>query len=240
MREIAVQECNEVELRGATGYPALWQHDRRSLLEDLASWYDVEVADPDAARYDQSAFEVRFGRSWADEVTSPMSVDDPVEIDVDGRRLRLHGRIDRLEWSNTAGGLRVIDYKTGGTYGAPKKDSVNGGRALQLPLYLMAAAELLGRPAQDGGAQYFYATRRGDFARSEFSGAAIGSDGADVIPLLGSLLDGIRGGDFHAEPGDCRFCTFDGLCDSGRDAIRACKATDPRAAAVDERREKHP
>ena len=60
------------------------------------------------------------------------------------------------------------------------------------------------------------------------------------MPLLGSLLNGIRSGDFHAEPGDCKFCDFDSLCDSSRELIRERKATDPRAIAVTERRENHP
>jgi ATP-dependent helicase/nuclease subunit B len=240
LREIALEECELVEQRGLTGYPALWRHDRRSLLEDLVSWYDVELEEPAPAGYDHAAYEVRFGQAWAGEETSAISIDDPIEIDADGARLRLNGRIDRLEWSSKGSGMRVVDYKTGGTYGAPKDDTVQGGRALQLPLYLLAAGRLLDQPPQAGLAQYFYPTRRGDFKRSEFHGAALGADGADVVPLLGSLLRGIRSGDFHAEPGDCRYCDFDGLCDSSRELIRERKENDPRAIAVTERREDHP
>jgi len=240
LREIALEECELVEQRGLTGYPALWRHDRRSLLEDLVSWYDVELEDPAPAGYDHAAYEVRFGQAWADEETSAMSIDDPIEIDADGSRLRLNGRIDRLEWSSKRAGMRVVDYKTGGTFGAPDDDTVKGGRALQLPLYLLAAGRLLDLPPEAGLAQYFYPTRRGDFTRREFRGAALGADAADFMPLLGSLVGAIRSGDFHAEPDNCKFCDFDSLCDSSRKQIRERKATDPRAIAVTERREKHP
>jgi RecB family exonuclease len=169
-----------------------------------------------------------------------MSVDEPIEIDADGARLRLHGRIDRLEWSDDRPGIRVIDYKTGRSDYGPPDDAVSGGRTLQLPLYLLAAARLLGREPQQGVAEYFYATRRGDFRRRLFHGAALDAGGANVVPLLRSLLDGIRGGDFHAEPVDCRYCAFDRLCDTSRKTIRERKATDPRAMAVADRLANHP
>lgn len=238
--EIAGEECRLVEERGLTGYPVLWRHDRRSLLEDLASWYEHESDDEENGRYDKAAYEVRFGRAWADEETSPMSIDDPIEIDADGARLRLHGRIDRLEWSTGKRGFRVIDYKSGSTWGAPETDSVEGGRALQLPLYLLAGAQLLDRRPQDGVAEYFYASRRGDFERIAFSGGVIGANGVDVPGLIGSLLTGMRAGDFHAEPGDCGYCPFDRLCDSSRVKLRARKASDPRIVAFDLLAEEHP
>ena len=69
-----------------------------------------------------------------------------------GVRLRLHGRIDRLEWPTDGAGMRVIDYKTGSTWGAPDDDEALGGRALQLPLYLIAAGALLeARPREGRG-----------------------------------------------------------------------------------------
>jgi ATP-dependent helicase/nuclease subunit B len=250
LRRIALGECAAVELRGLTGYPALWRHDRQSLLEDLDSWYDVELADPEAGLYDNAAFEVRFGHAWADEETSAMSIDDPIEIDADGAHLRLTGRIDRLEWSSDGSRMRVIDYKSGSTWGAPEEDQVAGGKALQLPLYLLAAGQLLSRSPESGVGQYFYATRRGDFKRSEFHGGALAPDRADVPGLLHSLLQAIRGGDFHPESGkdkngkdnkdNCKYCAFDRLCDSSRVKLRERKAQDPRAKAFVELTVSHP
>ena len=65
-------------------------------------------------------------------------------------------------------------------------------------------------------------------------------DHADVPGLLHSLLEGIRGGDFHAEPDECKYCTFDRLCDKSRKRIRERKASDPRAVAFSELSERHP
>jgi len=64
--------------------------------------------------------------------------DDPVYIEGEdtagvGARLRLHGRIDRVDLGTK--GHQVLDYKSGGTPGANDYDD---GSALQAPLYMQA------------------------------------------------------------------------------------------------------
>ena len=118
------------------------------------------------------------------------------------------------------------------------------------PLPARGRPALLDRAPETGVGQYFYATRRGDFKRSEFHGAALGPDRADVPGLLHSLLEAIRGGDFHPEPGkdkngkdnkdNCKYCAFDRLCDSSRVKLRERKAEDPRAKAFVELTVSHP
>jgi RecB family exonuclease len=58
----------------------------------------------------------------------------------DGRILRLHGVIDRID-QDLQGNIRIIDYKTGVSH-LGKEDLLNGTR-LQLPLYAMAAMHAL-------------------------------------------------------------------------------------------------
>lgn len=55
---------------------------------------------------------------------------------------RLHGFIDRVDRAPD-GGLRIIDYKTGGPSGFTVK-AVAEGKKLQLPLYALAAEQALG------------------------------------------------------------------------------------------------
>ena len=55
---------------------------------------------------------------------------------------RVHGFIDRIDRA-PGGGLRVIDYKTGGPWGFKKK-AVIEGKKLQVPLYALAAEQALG------------------------------------------------------------------------------------------------
>ena len=55
----------------------------------------------------------------------------------------------------------------------------------------------------------------------------------DLDRVLAEFHDGMRGGDFHAEPSsdECRWCAFDDVCDKRRQAIRRAKASDPHAVA---------
>ena len=68
------------------------------------------------------------------------------------------------------------------------------------------------------------------------------SAAATSTALLGELHEGMRGGDFHAEPSDeCRWCDFDAVCDKRRQAIRRAKASDPACRCVStSRREEVP
>ena len=57
--------------------------------------------------------------------------------------IRLRGRIDRIDHvdADLAQGLLVVDYKTGSL---PERKSIDAGVAVQIPLYAIAAEQLLG------------------------------------------------------------------------------------------------
>ena len=60
----------------------------------------------------------------------------------DGRKISLHGRIDRIDVAKTAAGqdlVRTVDYKTSGK--TLELDSVHYGQSLQLLVYLLAVTE---------------------------------------------------------------------------------------------------
>ena len=238
---IAERECAEFEQLGLTGYPLLWRHDRDEILADIAAWFQAELEDSETAQFKDADFEVRFGRAHPGEQTGRLSRDEPVVIDLDGTKARLHGRVDRLEWT-PGERFRVIDYKTGGSRYRPKDNMIKGGRSLQLPLYMIAASELLSIPTEHGSAQYFYSSRRGGFRRARYDGSGLENGGNGTRGLLRELVEGIRGGDFHAEPGDdaCRYCDFDSVCDATRGADLERKAGDERVERFDQRLVDHP
>ena len=60
--------------------------------------------------------------------------------------IRINAKIDRIDIGN--GVFNVIDYKTGRTFGV--KDILEG-RALQLPIYLEIAGQLLGDGYRNSG-----------------------------------------------------------------------------------------
>jgi hypothetical protein len=60
------------------------------------------------------ACEARFGPMYPGEEAGTLSRDEPIEIDLGGRTLRLAGRIDRITGdAEPPTRFRVIDYKTG-------------------------------------------------------------------------------------------------------------------------------
>jgi ATP-dependent helicase/DNAse subunit B len=140
----AIQESLPPESRNPV-QAALREVDRRLLVEWL-SHYREQVEKYDAQWKDFSApmapdvFEVSFGRAG-----EPLpSTERALEFVSDNGTIRISGRIDRID-TGTIDGHRVfnvVDYKTG----APIRltaESVRKGTTLQLPLYAIAAMELI-------------------------------------------------------------------------------------------------
>ena len=226
-----------MELHGLTGYPALWAADRQGILLDLRLWYDAEVTDANAKRFDAADFEVGFGLKARDD-DGPSSSTDPLELDLNGSPLRFHGRIDRLQWLENGRDFRVVDYKTGKKRGKVK-DVFAGGKALQLPIYLLAAADvLLARDERRGQAEYFYSTRKGGFARVAMTGDTLAEHREEFEQIMGGFADAIAHGSFPARPAEytCKWCDFRSLCPSVDDhkAQMDRKASDPRVQLLND------
>jgi ATP-dependent helicase/nuclease subunit B len=87
-------------------------------------------------------FEASFGRVPEDSAPpDSLSHGDPFVLERDGVRVRLRGKIDRIDLLGNA--FIVLDYKSGKTT-RPLND-LDKGLALQLPIYLLAARRLLQR-----------------------------------------------------------------------------------------------
>jgi hypothetical protein len=234
--KILEEECENAESRGETGYELSWRYDRQDIAEDLRGWLERERQDPTVRQLPDGAFEVRFGPKTHPGPDSPESSDEPLEIESNGARLLIHGRIDRLDRDPERTRFRVIDYKTGKVYDEHAENALRGGRALQLPLYLLAGAQLTGIDAEAGSAAYHFPTRRGQYGRREFTGETLRERRADFDRLLAGLVGAIRAGSFQMAPVEgkdtCRRCQFDGLCPTARHVQIERKQGDPRARAL--------
>ncbi|MCU0647883.1 MAG: PD-(D/E)XK nuclease family protein [Gemmatimonadaceae bacterium] len=142
----------------------------------------------------------------------------------DGSALALRGSIDRVDRLADAS-WRIIDYKSGRAHGsAPDDIALDGGRRLQLPLYAVAAEQILGGTVSV--AEYRYATARGGGERE----AATAAD-RDALPaVVASLLDAMRDGEFFPtnSAADCAYCDYATICSATRDTFG--KTESPRAA----------
>jgi len=239
MRAIAREECDRAEKRGETGYPAMWRADRLEVIEDCLRWLEVERRDPLTRALPLVKCEARFGRRHPGEADDEVSRDQPIEIDLDPRKLLVSGRIDRLSWdAQPPTRFRVIDYKTGRVRDE-KPAQLQGGRMLQLPLYVLAGAELLGVESGSGDAAYAYPTRRGGFRTIGWDADQLAQREADVIGLLGAIVEGIARGDFMVAPwkesSACAYCDFKPICPRGPGAYMERRSCDPRLATFAER-----
>jgi ATP-dependent helicase/nuclease subunit B len=155
LNELATPLAGTSPLRQALG-----EIDRRLLLVSLTSYlkqhrqYEAKHAES-IQRLRPAYFEVGFGQTGGrggdssrdpaeDLLGDPLSTADPYPFVCGDETILLSGRIDRIDLGYAEGGLvfNVVDYKSGSS----RRYSVNAvrsGEVLQLPLYTLAAAELL-------------------------------------------------------------------------------------------------
>ncbi len=182
-------------------FTLLWQREKRRFHETVEAWLGREAAA--AGRSTPAHFELSFGLGRERDEEEPHDP-EPLEIDLgDGRALRVSGKIDRID--RRADGLVLRDYKTGR---APKDDGgvFRGGKQLQIPFYVLAAAKLLpGERVVDAFLDYVDGGRQVAF-RPDLA------QGPEFRDLLRRLVDLVARGVFVQEPSACDFCDFTAVC----------------------------
>jgi ATP-dependent helicase/nuclease subunit B len=179
----------------------VWDMHWRSFEDLLLRWLAREAKNADTGR--PAHFEVGFGMRGAS--TNERHLADPLAIDLgEGRVLRVQGKIDRID-ERADGALMLRDYKTGR---APRDDNqvFKGGRQLQIPFYVLAAAQIFPEAKVehafldyvDGGRPIAFDPVR--------------TSGEPFIDLLRTLTGAIASGRFVQEPSACRFCDFKAAC----------------------------
>lgn len=179
-------------------------------------------------------FEVRFGPeaqssedAYADAASKPV----PFELDLGAERIRLTGQIDRVDLGRVNGVtvFNIIDYKSGKGV-LLKHDKVRSGLQLQLPLYAMAAEQLL---LDDQGAlalatgywniqgNGFQVKRGGSLQLRELKDHTIKDSEEwkglqpEILSRVQEIIAGVRRGDFpvYNEDEHCtRSCSLSTLC----------------------------
>ena len=138
LHQVVGSEFSEAPRKYGFRASALWEIEQDHWLEKLEKTVQELTGD---GNWTPLAFEAKFGLG-----------DKPfLEVKLDGETIRMRGVIDRVD-RNEQGQLRVIDYKTGGTFS--KRDLEKGSR-LQLPLYALAARDALGLGTPVDGFYWF-------------------------------------------------------------------------------------
>jgi ATP-dependent helicase/nuclease subunit B len=194
--------ASEYADRLAPAIPRVWRSEIEEIRTDIHGWLPYVAA---GAEWMPTHFELAFGLRNL-EGRDAASTHDPAVI-LGG--LRVAGSIDLVERHRTRNVFRVIDHKTGK---APerKQPFVGGGATLQPLVYALAAAEILGAPAESGA--LFYCTQRGNF---EFLPVQVHEPTVKWLRRTLEIIDSaIARGDLRAAPDRdaCQTCEYTSVC----------------------------
>lgn len=203
--------------RGLTGRDLGWTLQSSAMRRWLGAVLDRDDDERAERRATPIATELRFGGD--DDAEHP-----PAEVALpDGRRLLFRGAVDRIDRDDD-GRYVVIDYKTGkgASFSTVDKDRLDRGKKLQLPLYADAARRAFDQPDAEVDAYYWFVEDSGKKAwRGGPVDDAVQQRFEDVVA---TLVDGIEGGDFPANPGEdgffgatnCKYCDYQRVCPSSK------------------------
>ena len=230
LTKIAEEEFQQAEQRGVTGKPLLWELARDEMLSDLERFLKEDAKLRKKHGVSPHAVENAFGFSRNENQTPLESVE---WSSAKTGTLRFRGFIDRIDLSPSGDTALVLDYKTGGTssYANMNKDPVQRGKLLQLPVYGLAARQLLGDGVNIKVA-YWFVTEKGNFKTRPPTPKTLEEMLDAFSAVVGTITDGIGAGLFPANPGkgggNCRYCEFKNLCPTRRELHWQRKCNDPR------------
>jgi ATP-dependent helicase/DNAse subunit B len=224
---IAGRSFAEFEQHGSTGYPALWEIDRATILRYLDRFISEQAADDD---YLPAYFEVRYGMKPYDTNESPISTDAAAPLGIGNRDLSIRGKIDRIDISPDGKRGRVIDYKSGKAYSS--SNELSGGDNLQLPLYMIAAEWILKNRHKDIRVEEseYYHLMQDSKRHVGFDRETLEARTDELANILDTIVDSIDAGLFFARPGKyCETCDFVFICGGYRQTLFDMKSGDPAA-----------
>jgi ATP-dependent helicase/DNAse subunit B len=180
-------------------------------------------------------FELSFGSSRAsDDPEDESSTETAFELDLNGEKVRVTGRIDRIDVGKVGGQtvFSIIDYKTGKVT-ALKEEHIKSGERLQLSIYVAAAqARLFDGQATPVAAGYWSMDRGFDVksvlnVRQQVSGkGAVGPDLEQLQQLatnrVKEFVTDIRAGAFPV-------CSRDEHCTGRCEFHTVCRVAQVRA-----------
>lgn len=201
----------------------------------LGTFVDFQ-AEIDKPRWNPEYLEFGFGMRMFHGKMDPRSTDASATISLGDSDLIIRGKVDRVDTDGN-GNFVIIDYKTGL---APERKNMLKGYNMQLPLYMMACAKLLGLKAAGGA---YYQLRQGSgFGMNFILAAADHFDEFGIGPRtkwnlqddfdrcrenVKAALDGMANGMFHPvtdlDDERCKYCIFGKIC--RKDEMRILRMT---------------
>ncbi len=154
---------------------------------------------------------------------------DFLTLEMDGgEEILLRGKIDRVDWSPARQLIRVVDYKTGKL--PSRLESLDGGRQLQIHIYLLAACECLGLEKASGILGVYQSVEPGgNFKCSSIHVVDLGGLKEKLQNVIEELLWLRNSGCLPPAKGcdACSWCDYSWACNQYPVSIWRRKALDP-------------
>ncbi len=235
LMQIADDVFADAEQRGVTGKQLLWEVAQEEIRSDLLGFLEADLKL--RKKYGVSPHSVEDAFGPVQHHRGDTVPQDPVEWSSPKTgTVRFRGFIDRIDLSPDGNTALVLDYKTGGTsgYANMNKDPVQRGKRLQLPVYGLAARQLLGDGVEVIVAYWFVSAKEKFALRPPRNAAPLEKMLNPFTDAVGTISDGIGEGLFPANPGNnagnCSYCDFKSLCPARRERHWRQKRGDPRLA----------
>jgi ATP-dependent helicase/DNAse subunit B len=203
----------------------------RKLILDQVLLYEIRLQEKTNPRGIRPAyFELAFGR--ASQASDPSSTSEYLKLERGGgaETALFQGQIDRVDINEREGVAVAYDYKL--SQGA-KREDVEAGRQIQIPIYL-AALEKLFLPGYElaGGGYYKLKARgprlnQGIYRRmfidctdttkaTHVDDIEFGRLRMEIEKKIWEFIEGMRGGHFKVKPSlgktTCKFCDYAAVC----------------------------
>jgi len=212
----------EVE-EGFKRYPILWTEpyrealDRRELFEMLLDFISYETERLKNASFKPCHVEYSFGDSGGNDRPA-------LEIEDGKKKIKLRGRVDRIDADPDKKFAVVIDYKRSSQF---KIANLELGTALQLPLYLLAAQKHLGLIPLGAEIYSIRGHRRSGFycegvaktfekefsSRSQLPDEIFQKTLDRALLFVRKFMKEIASSEIPVQPRDCEsFCPYDTVC----------------------------
>lgn len=176
--------------------------------------------------FEPQFYEVSFGRNVDDFSDARLSSTEPVEIG----NVKLQGKIDRVEISESKNQFNIVDYKTGSK--VVTAGDIRKGVSLQLPIYLYCINELLkkhGENVTSPAGMFIYSLKfqADTFGKKEVKLSRSKNADYDSLnkemfdnlkEMVEKLSDAMKDGVFHLsqlpdrKKKVCGFCAFGSIC----------------------------
>jgi len=157
--EDIARECfADLERRGVTGHPLVWENTAATIRADLRTFLARDERWRRERRAHPRFFEQPFGMRGSENAW-PL-----VEIDIAGHRVGFRGSIDRVDLDRLGRRAYLYDYKTGSNtaFRSLNEDAVMAGKHVQLMLYRRAVLASLPDVEEVHGF-FWFITGRGEF-----------------------------------------------------------------------------